>query len=67
METDGEGGTILCPFNHGVYLLPPCCDFLCMEGINDDNKIDKIVNYTLHKDDESSTCKIFQVMCFSNN
>ena len=27
VETGGEGGTILCPFNHGVYLLPPCCDF----------------------------------------
>ena len=27
VETDEEGGTILCPFNHGVYLLPLCCDF----------------------------------------
>ena len=46
------GGTALCPFNHGVYLLPPCCDFLCMGLINEENKIDKVVNFTVHKDDE---------------
>ena len=66
---DGRGweGTVLCTFHHGVYLLPPCCDFLCMGGLNEENKIDKVVNYTVHKDDKSSTCKIFPVKCPSNN
>ena len=52
------GGTVLCPFNHGV---------LCMGGINEENKIDLVVKYTVHKDDESSTCQMFPVMCPSNN
>ena len=52
------GGTVLCPFNHGV---------LCMGGINEENKIDLVINYTINKDDESSTWKMFPVMCPSNN
>ena len=66
---DGKGweGTVFCTFHHGVYLLPPCCDFLCMGGLNEENKIDKVVSYTIHKYYESSTCKMFSVMCPSNN
>ena len=26
-------GVLLCPFSHGVHLMPPCFDFLWMRGI----------------------------------
>ena len=67
MGGEAEAGTVLRPFNHGVYLLPSCCDCLCMGGVNEENKMDKGVNYTVHKDGESITCKMFPVMCPSNN
>ena len=31
-------GRVLCPFDHGVHLMPPCLDFLRLGGINERNK-----------------------------
>ena len=39
LEEGCAQGEVLCPFDHGVHLMPPCCDFLRMEGINEKTKI----------------------------
>ena len=54
LETGGGGkGQFFVPsimvstFCHHVVI------FFCMGGLNEENKIDKVVNYTVHKDDKS--------------
>ena len=52
LETGGDGkGQFFVP-SSWCLPLPPCCDLLCMGGLNEENKIDKEVNLTVHKDNE---------------
>ena len=39
LEEGCAQGEVLCPFDHGVNLMPPCYDFLLIEGINEKPKI----------------------------
>ena len=39
LEEGCAQGEVLCPFDHGVHLMPPYFDFLRMGGINEKTKI----------------------------